>query len=387
MKIAILVLDLTVSGGTQRQSLELANYLVKKGHVVKIYCRDVDKKNCYPELLENLDIHSLNVPPLSKIKRAFILSFLEIPNKIVNGMDTDFDIVNLHDIDTYIIGTLYKKKLNKKIPLIYNMNDPPSIFTRKKNSLSTLLFYLRGGFIERLLCKKYFKDMSVVVVLDKINKEIVKKSMKQNAIIIRSGLDIHKFKYKKRNHSSNNKFTVLSVGILYPHRRLEDNIFAIYNLRKEGYNVRLKHIGLSFRSPSYAKHMYELVSRLGLSKFIDFLGQVPEEELIKNYSEADAFVFPNYPQTWGLAVFEAMACGTPVIVSTGAGASEVLTDGENALLVPPKRPDLIGAKIKLLFDDEKLWKKLSVNGREFTEEVIRWDIYGEKMLNIFGKLI
>lgn len=387
MKIAILVLDLTVSGGTQRQSLELANYLVKRGHVVKIYCRDVDKKNCYPELLENLDIHSLNVPPLSKIKRAFIPSFLEIPNKIVTEMDADFDIVNLHDTDTYIIGTLYKRKFNKKIPLIYNMNDAPSIFTRKKNSLSTLLFYLRGGFIEKLLCEKYLKDMSVIVVLDKINKEMVKKSMKQNAIIIRSGLDTRKFKYKKRNHSSNNKFTVLSVGILYPHRRLEDNIFAIYNLRKEGYNVRLKHIGLSDRSPSYAKQIYELVSELGLSKFIDFLGQVPEEELIKNYSEADAFVFPNYPQTWGLAVFEAMACGTPVIVSTGAGASEVLTNQENALLVPPKRPDLIGAKIRLLLDDEKLWKKLSVNGREFTEEVIRWDIYGEKMLNIFGKLI
>ena len=112
-----------------------------------------------------------------------------------------------------------------------------------------------------------------------------------------------------------------------------------------------------------------------------------EEELVRNYSTSDVFVFPNYPQTWGLAVFEAMACGTPVVLSTGCGASEVLTNGENALLFFPRRAEEIAACLKQLFNDEQLWEHLSVNGRRFVEENIRWDLYGKRMLQLFSEVI
>ncbi|MDZ4260263.1 MAG: hypothetical protein U1A25_01235, partial [Candidatus Sungbacteria bacterium] len=67
------------------------------------------------------------------------------------------------------------------------------------------------------------------------------------------------------------------------------------------------------------------------------------------------------------------ASGCPVIVSKTAGASEVLTDGENALLVPPKNPDL--------------YEQLSRKGRLFVEQNISWRKYTEYMLKVFEEVI
>jgi len=116
------------------------------------------------------------------------------------------------------------------------------------------------------------------------------------------------------------------------------------------------------------------------------LGEVSDAELINNYHASNVFVFVNHYQTWGLVVFEAMALGVPTIVSTSVGASEILTDNENSLIVPPKRPDKIAEKIELLIKDEKLRQKLIDNGKSFVEKNITWDIYGKNMLDFFNKV-
>jgi glycosyltransferase involved in cell wall biosynthesis len=121
------------------------------------------------------------------------------------------------------------------------------------------------------------------------------------------------------------------------------------------------------------------VKSAGIAEHCRFLGKVSDAEMVKMYQAADVFVFPNSPQTWGLAVFEAMACGTPVVVSRGAGASEVLTDGVNGYLVDPASPDQMAAAIRRIAENPADWVRLSREGRRFVEENITWVQYGRKM--------
>jgi len=58
-----------------------------------------------------------------------------------------------------------------------------------------------------------------------------------------------------------------------------------------------------------------------------------------------------------------------------------------ALLVPPERPEEIAACLQKLLNDEKLWERLSINGRKFVEENIRWDLYGKKVLQLFSEVL
>lgn len=69
---------------------------------------------------------------------------------------------------------------------------------------------------------------------------------------------------------------------------------------------------------------------------IRFEGFVQPDELIAYYSAADVFVLPSQIEPWGVVVLEALACGTPVVVSSSVGcARDVIREGENGMIVSP----------------------------------------------------
>ncbi len=82
----------------------------------------------------------------------------------------------------------------------------------------------------------------------------------------------------------------------------------------------------------------ETVAKLGLESRVEFKEYVPYEELPALYSGADLFVWPSIYEGWGFPPQEAMACGTPVIVSDGGPLSEVV--GDAGIIVPFSKKDL-----------------------------------------------
>ena len=68
------------------------------------------------------------------------------------------------------------------------------------------------------------------------------------------------------------------------------------------------------------------------------VGRVPHAELPKYYSAADLFVFPSTTDTFGQAVFEALACGLPAMVSDQGGARELVDHGATGFIVPADDP-------------------------------------------------
>jgi glycosyltransferase involved in cell wall biosynthesis len=69
----------------------------------------------------------------------------------------------------------------------------------------------------------------------------------------------------------------------------------------------------------------ELERRFAGFRNIRFLGRIPQSELVPAYQDATALVFPSLvPETFGLSIVEAMACGTPVIVRDAGGCRELV---------------------------------------------------------------
>jgi len=247
----------------------------------------------------------------------------------------------------------------------------------------------------RIINKKDIKIISAYVVYDKYNQNLISKYLKKESYLIHPGVDFDfwfcpdDFKTRHNNNSTDlqnkREFRIISVGHLYPYRCFEDiiNALKILDNSDHGMNIILKIVGRQDYSPDYAQFLKDLINSLGMNDKIFFLSDLSDTELKKTYYNSDAFIFVNSGQTWGLAVFEAMACGTPVILSTGCGASEILTDGENAFLVPPKSPEKIADAIMKLKEDPNFGRKLSTNGRKFVEENIRWDLYAKNMERVF----
>jgi len=402
LKIGIVAWDLNISGGTQRQALELALHLQNMGHKVKVYSVYYDNKKCYPDLLDKLDVKYLlrgNRDNLSRLDNSLLKRILvkifpywirlieiikakELYDSLTNLIDKDLDLLCCHDYGVYPVGAKYKLKTG--VPVVWQMNDLPEILYKSRSN--NLKIVVRTAILNKSKHIRYVKDIDKIVVMDYLNKNKLKDNLGLESAIVRNGLNIEKFKFNERKCPTD-ELKIVANGIFFPWRRFEDLIMALKVIKNKGINFELNHIGTDIRCKWYAEEIYDMVKEFGLSDYVKFHGYVSEEKLIWLYSTSDIFVFPNDPQTWGLAVFEAMGCGTPVIVSTGCGASEVLTDGENALLVPPKSHEKIADAIIRLKENPDLWRTLSINGRKFVEENIRWELYAENMLKVFNEIL
>jgi glycosyltransferase involved in cell wall biosynthesis len=91
------------------------------------------------------------------------------------------------------------------------------------------------------------------------------------------------------------------------------------------------------------------------------------------YLECDIFCLPSVDDGFGMVVFEALACGKPVIACENVGASEMLKHGETGFVVKARDVDSIAKYINKLYDDKELLKIMSKNALEFYDFYQRSD--------------
>jgi glycosyltransferase involved in cell wall biosynthesis len=76
-------------------------------------------------------------------------------------------------------------------------------------------------------------------------------------------------------------------------------------------------------------------------------------------------VLPTRSDTWGLVVNEAMVCGLPIVVTSVAGcAQDLVEDGWNGYVVPPRDPDRLAAAIRSLAEQPETREQMSARSRE-----------------------
>ncbi len=112
----------------------------------------------------------------------------------------------------------------------------------------------------------------------------------------------------------------------------------------------------------YADSIIKELTGLGTSVRTKLLGYVDAADLPALYSLADLFVFPSYYEGFGLPPLEAMACGTPVIVSDRSSLREVA--GEAALYVDPDNVAQIAREMARALGDNALRSELRLRGLE-----------------------
>ncbi|WP_345244854.1 glycosyltransferase family 4 protein [Nibrella saemangeumensis] len=104
-----------------------------------------------------------------------------------------------------------------------------------------------------------------------------------------------------------------------------------------------------------------------------YLPFLHHDELVKYYQHADVFVFPSYLDSWGQVVLEAMACGTPVIVTENTGAKDAVAKG-GGFVVPPGDQQALQEKIMYLYQNRAEVERLGLEARRVAEQYT-WENY------------
>ena len=98
---------------------------------------------------------------------------------------------------------------------------------------------------------------------------------------------------------------------------------------------------------------------------VEFLGEVTDVPGV--LARADIYVQPSFQEGLPNAVLEAMAMGLPIVATRVSGNEDVVTDGDNGLLVPPGDPDALAAALRTLVADPALAARMGRRSREIVE--------------------
>ena len=91
---------------------------------------------------------------------------------------------------------------------------------------------------------------------------------------------------------------------------------------------------------------------------VRFLGPRSREEVLALFAAADVTVPSSSWENFPHAVVESLTVGTPVVSTAVGGVDEIVVDGVNALLVPPRDPHALGAALRRYLGDHELQERL-----------------------------
>jgi glycosyltransferase involved in cell wall biosynthesis len=129
--------------------------------------------------------------------------------------------------------------------------------------------------------------------------------------------------------------------------------------------------------------VFSLVEKLELQGRVQFLGRVSPEDLLALYNAAKVLVHPAFYEGFGLPPLEAMACGTPVVVSNTSALPEIV--GDAALLVDPSDADSMAVAIWRVLSDEGLHWQMREKGLRRARR-FSWKKAALETLNIYHRL-
>jgi glycosyltransferase involved in cell wall biosynthesis len=118
----------------------------------------------------------------------------------------------------------------------------------------------------------------------------------------------------------------------------------------------------------------------GLYRHVPF---VPQSELAAIYNTASVFVLPSLQDGFGMVVYEAAACGLPVIITENVGAE--IRDGQDGYIVPIRDPDALADRLLRLYRDEKLRREMGESARAFVQQYT-WEAYHRQVLTHYHDL-
>lgn len=391
MNIALIMHELLIEGGGERQCLSLGQALEHQGHQVTVYTSAYDAPHCFPDICRHLVVKDVGrgwFPWLRKPR--FIRGYLDML-RLAALVSEKHEIWNPHHWPAQWGAVWLKQRLGGAV--LWMCNDVPDFWAKSRiaASKSTIVRSVQGLYY--WYDRKQNARVDLTMLLSQWAEREFQAVYSGTTCVVRSGMDPLRFSpggdrknIRSRFGYTDREFVLLWLGIFMPHRRLEDAIKGVYQLRCRGVHVRLLLAGSDRCHPDYCDSLQKLVHALNLADQVTFAPRVRDEEIRDFYAACDAFVFPNDQQTWGLVVLEAMACGCPVLVSQGAGVHEVLQDGFTASLFPPRRPDILADKIEALMDDCQFRDDLAKNGMRVARETYNWDRFAEQIGSICAKL-
>lgn len=367
------------AGGAELLSLQLAAALERAGDEVVITTLFVDPHGLPAPVAARR--HLLPPPWLAaRFARSRGLTYLLGPFVLLGLVlraAGRADVINPHNLPAPVVAAIAGRLL--RIPVVWTCNEVPeplpAAHAARLGRLEAAAWSV-GAALSGLVAGVPRE----ILVLSEKTRTAVRASYGRDALVVRPGVELADFQVAHCGGAG--PFALLFVAKLHPQK---DPLLAIRTLagvREKGVDAALTVVG---DGPERAA-VDSLARELGVSRYVRVEAGLDLPDLVDRYRRSDALlVTAGGHQSWGLTPFEALAAGTPAIISPESGVAELLGPADAALVV--RRDALTFAEaVHRLATDAELGPRLVGNGRRLIAE-LTWERYAERCREAYYRAV
>ena len=388
------------TGGMNVYVLQLAREYARRGNRVDVFTRYHDPNDPkIVEIEEGARVIHLDAGPLDASKNdlfSYIPGFLDGLYRFQREEQTRYDLIHSHYWLSGMVGATLSREW-----------DAPHVATF--HTLAKTKMRARPGEREPQLRQDTEAHVmsvadGVVVSTDEERQDVIRHydAPSRNVHVIPAGVNLDMFQPVDQDAAraelgiGKDERVILYVGRIEPLKGIDILLRAVPML-EYGQNLKVLIVGgnpATHHPHARGRHPREsgdaeldrlksLAFELGVSDRVTFTGSVPQETLPAYYSAADVFVLPSHSESFGLAPLEAMACGTPVVVSRVGGMKTFVNSGENGYLVPWRCPESFAQRLDVLLANPELRNAM---GRAARDKALAmgWDSVADRMLAYYS---
>lgn len=281
-----------------------------------------------------------------------------------------FDVIHCHDLDTLEAGIQLKRRCG--VPLVYDAHEIWGYMVEKD-----LPWPLPDYFLWRE--KRYLQQVDHVVTVNSILADRFRGLGDAPVTVVMNAKPLQVDRYRPPDEEV---FTAFYAGGLHEHRFVHGMIDAVHGLE----DVRLRVAGSG--SKAYARRMKE---RMRDEPAVEFLGRISPDEVLEHTLRCHAVLLmddpsdPNTEIALSNKLFEAMACGRPIVSTEGTNDSRVVAEEGMGLVVPCTVPALREV-LRRLRDDGDLQDRLGRAALEAARGEYNWEVQAERLREAYANV-
>jgi glycosyltransferase involved in cell wall biosynthesis len=355
-----------IGGGGSPVSYELGRELVAQGHEVDVVTMGFAGLPAR-EVVEGINVY--RVPCLRKRRElckthemaSFVLAALPTVARL--AARRRYDVNHTHFIvPTGLLGRLLQVKTG--LPFVISLHGSdvpghnPGRFALQHRLVSPVWRWIVQGADHLVVPSRYLRELA--------NQ---RRHGRPTTVIP------HGFRYERFRPDRPKEKRILVVARLVPTKGVQYLLEAVRTLDLKGFSVDVVGDG------PYLPTLRHMACELRLP--VKFWGWLDNRspELRQLYENASIFVLPSEAESFGMVLLEAMASGDAIVTCGGTGASEAI--GQDALLVPPRRPDALRAALERLIADAELRTSLAQRARARLEREFGWRAIAQRYVEIY----
>lgn len=345
-------------------------------------------ENLHPDLFENIIIHGQDdtLKPFLNKKKQLIKDFsLPIYREIsiikdIQALYQTYKIVkkerpnliHAHSAKGGVIGRLVGKILN--INVLYTPQAFSYLSTEKRTHKSLYLF------IEKTF---NFKNSYFLASSNSERERAINEVGYSEEKVFLFNNSIKPILNSKSEISNLPQEFICTVGRPSYQKNIELMIRVVNEVRKEQ-NIHLVIMGVGHHSDRLS-NVQKLIQEYSLSDAVTLIDWTERENIFNIISNSKLYISTSRYEGLPYSVIESLALGKPCIVSDCDGNRDLITNGYNGFVIKDENIEEFSEKIKLVFNDEGLSKKLSENAKKSFDENYNVEKNILKLQEIYSK--